>query len=517
VAGDRCVSSTWTAFLISFLINSQRLAKEASIATTVMLRLQAALVTFVLLISCTSAIDWTFWSDEDESETGSDSTSLSSAEDDSSSMNTAVQTETSYTTAPTTSGSASLFSSATSASQSATMDYTLAKVTDAESTVTSTHRNWVGPWTAADSACYREAHIMDTCPTNFDRDDALGTCWTECPIAYPVECGMECIRQNDDCTLEIVNKVGSVASTALTIATLGASKELWAIAKGVKTAVNCANSMIGTVRAIIRYVRNIKTSDPQTSQDKILALLYQTNNVVTDLPMAIYACMGVDTPTSLSISGRVLTTFEWILTNVIAYDDEIVSSWDRFKAFLTGANFSEAANAINDTEIATLSDALASNSTCGFDLKSLTDRTWMTVAQLKADNPDITEDELRLEMEDSQLVTTDVGVVTNNCMEQLIAESDEATAYDTRDKIRTAGRPRPHASSRTRRLTRASPRSLSRDSTSRASRECWPSTCKRSAARRALSARSTMEPTTPRWGSAPSKTPSTAARARGPE
>eukprot|EP00644_Phytophthora_capsici_P003833 jgi/Phyca11/15708/fgenesh1_pg.PHYCAscaffold_15_\ len=215
-----------------------------------MFRLRAIFALLLLLTNLVfiSAFDWTFWSDDDDSESTSGSASLSEA--------------------PTT------ISSTTDSSidSSPQTNYTLVKVSDAESTITSTYRNW--------------------------------------------------------------------------------------------------------------------TSDPQASQDKILTLLYQTNNVVTDLPMAIYTCMGLDVPTSLDISGRVLTTFEWILMNVIAYDDDIVSSWDKFKAFLTGANFTEAASSINDTEIATLSDALASNSTCGFDLKSLTDRTWMTVAQLRKDNPE---------------------------------------------------------------------------------------------------------------------------------
>ncbi|EGZ22438.1 hypothetical protein PHYSODRAFT_249540 [Phytophthora sojae] len=332
------------------------------------------------------------------------------------------------------SGSASLdFIDSTSLS----LSYTLAKASEATSTITSTYRNWVGARSvSADSACYREAHIMDVCPSNFDRNAATNTCWTECPIDYPVECGMECIRQNDDCTLEIVNKVAAVANTALSIASVGVSKNLWQIAKGVKTAIDCANLMIGIVRAIIRYVRNIKTSNPQTSHDKILALLYQTNNVVTDLPIAIYACMGLNVPTSLDIwasAGHVRV--DPAQRHRLRRRDRV--ELGQVQGFPHSANFTEATNAINDTEIATLSDALKSNSTCGFDLKSLTDRTWMTVAQFRADNPDITEDELRLKVEESQLVS-DIGIVTNNCMEQLIQESDETTAYTTRDTIRKA-------------------------------------------------------------------------------
>ncbi|EEY69038.1 uncharacterized protein PITG_05209 [Phytophthora infestans T30-4] len=133
-----------------------------------------------------------------------------------------------------------------------------------------------------------------------------------------------------------------------------------------------------------------------------------------------------------------LSTINWMLLNAIGYKENLFSSWSRFKAFLIGANFTEAANSINETEIGTLSDAMKSKSTCGYDLRSLTDRTWRTVNQLKIDNPGISEDNLRLKMQNTRLVRSDIGIVTNNCMEQLIKESDEATAYKTRETIRTA-------------------------------------------------------------------------------
>uniref|UniRef100_H3GEK6 Jacalin-type lectin domain-containing protein n=2 Tax=Phytophthora ramorum TaxID=164328 RepID=H3GEK6_PHYRM len=405
----------------------------------------AFLVLLASLISAT-AFDWTFWDDDD------DSASASSA-------GAPTTTAAPPTAAPATTGSPSLDSSLQSTAASSSLDDLiasagsgsfidpssvvvngeLASAVTATSEVKSTYRNWVGPRAVSpDAACYREALIMDACPTNFDQNEVTNTCWAECPIAYPVECGMECIRQNDDCAMEVLNKVGAVANTALAIATVGASQKLWQLSKGVTRAFDCANMMIGTMRSIIRYVRNIKTTDPQASTDKILNILYQSNNIVTDLPMAIYICMGWDLPRPLDVSGRVLTTMNWILLNAIGYKDDLVSSWSKFKAFLIGANFTEAANKINETEIGTLSDALKANSTCGYDLRVMTDRTWNTVNQLKADNPAISEDDLRLKMQDTQLVKYDIATATNNCMEQLIEESDEATAYKTREKIRTA-------------------------------------------------------------------------------
>ncbi|KAG1713209.1 hypothetical protein DVH05_000929 [Phytophthora capsici] len=411
-------------------------------------RLTLAFLVLVVSLVCVTAFDWTFWNKDDDA---TPAPAKSTTKSTTAPSTTAPPT---VTNAPVASGSSSLDDLTSSSgsieldasgsgsfidASSITVNAELAKVTEATNEIKSTYRNWIGPRPIApDAACYREAHIMDTCPTNFDRNKATGTCWAECPIAYPVECGIECIRQNDDCAMEALNKVGAIANSALAIASLGAAQKLWIVAKGVTRAFDCVNMMIGTMRSIIRYVRNIKTADPQASTDKILNIMYQSNNIVTDLPIAVYLCMGWELPRPLDISGRVLTTMNWILLNAIAYKDDIVSSWSKFKAFLIGANFTEAANKINETEIGTLSDALKSKSTCGYDLRALTDRTWNTVNQLRADNPGISEDDLRLKMQDTQLVTSDIAIVTNNCMEQLIEESDEATAYKTREKIRTA-------------------------------------------------------------------------------
>ncbi|GMF41631.1 unnamed protein product [Phytophthora lilii] len=289
-------------------------------------------------------------------------------------------------------------------------NYTIATPATAVSTVTSTYRNWVGPWSiSADAACYREAHIMSTCPTNYDRNDATDTCWTQCPLGYPVQCGMECIRQN--CKLEIFNKISVIAVTALDAASMGIFGKLEDLGKGIKRAVKCANSMMTVTRGLVRYVRNIKTSDPQTTQAQLLAILYQTNNVVTDIPIAITNCLGKTVPQGLFTSNH-------------------------FKAFLEGANFTEAANGLNSTDISSLETGMKSNSTCGADLKSLLDRTWMTIDQYRQEDPDITDAQVRLKISNSDLVKYDVATVTNNCMPLMIEQSTESTAYTSRETLR---------------------------------------------------------------------------------
>ncbi|KAJ8558987.1 hypothetical protein ON010_g8462 [Phytophthora cinnamomi] len=64
------------------------------------------------------------------------------------------------------------------------------------------------------------------------------------------------------------------------------------------------------------------------------------------------------------------------------------------------------------------------------------ERTWATVEALRERYPGITKGELRVKIQDTDLVKTDIAMVTSNCMELLISQSDEETAYKTRDKLR---------------------------------------------------------------------------------
>ncbi|GMF36920.1 unnamed protein product [Phytophthora fragariaefolia] len=315
--------------------------------------------------------------------------------------------------------------------------YEIATPLTAKSSVVPVYRNWVGPRSVqGDSACWREAHIMGVCPSNYDRNEATNTCWTECPIEYPVECGMECIRQNDDCGREVLYKIGSVVNVGLNGIMDNWFGKFAEMAKGIRTAVMCSCMVLGEIRALNRYVRSIVAADPQASQDKIMTLLYQSNAVVVELPITIKLCMGGKVTRQWWLADRIMATTQFMLSQILAHDDELVTSWDRFKAFLKGANFTAPPEMITEGEIGYLKDALKSNSSCGHDLQGLVERTWSTVEALREQNPDITKDELRVKIQDTDIVRTDIATVTSNCMELLISQSNEKTAYTTRDKIR---------------------------------------------------------------------------------
>ncbi|ETK80283.1 hypothetical protein F441_14231 [Phytophthora nicotianae CJ01A1] len=304
------------------------------------------------------------------------------------------------------------------------------------STLQSTYTNWVGSAHGAgvDTACYRETHIAKVCPLGFEYK--LGTCWAECPLEYPVECGMQCIRQNDDCTLEMLSKFSSVAQAALSVATFGAYGTFSKMAKGVQIAFRCGKEIANLVKALTKYVRTVQVKDPQTTTEELTTILYQTDNVVFDLPITIMSCLGIKVSAELKFTDRVTNTVELFVKEVVTHQGSITSGWETFKSFMRNISLDDALDSLDDTDITSLQSALASNSTCGDDMKHLTDRVWMTVAYLRKENPSITEDEIRVILSKSNLMHHEIPLATNNCMKQFIEESDETIAYSTRDTLR---------------------------------------------------------------------------------
>lgn len=287
-----------------------------------------------------------------------------------------------------------------------------------------------------DAACWREAHILDECPPNYNRNDATNTCWTQCPIEFPIKCGIECVRQNDDCGREILYKVSSIVNVGLNGIMDNWFGKFANMAKSVRTTVYCSCMILGLIRAMLRYIRSVQSSDPHATQAKILAALYQSNAVVVELPITIKMCSGERVTKDWWLADRLMASTQFILAQVLAHSDDLLTSWHQFLAFLKGANFTAPPEEITKGEIGYLTDALQSNSTCGHDLQGLVHRTWATIGALRDQNPGITEGQLRIAVQKTELVKTDIAMVTSNCMELLIQQSSEATAYTTRDKIR---------------------------------------------------------------------------------
>ncbi|KAG3120737.1 hypothetical protein PI124_g1443 [Phytophthora idaei] len=314
--------------------------------------------------------------------------------------------------------------------------FKLGSVLNATSTIEQTYVNWVGNSSHyySSRACWRKAHIAKTCPLGFD--SKLGMCWTQCPYLYPVECGLECIRQNDGCGLEVFYKVAVVVQNAISLSAWSIYGDMTKWAKSIQVAVKCIKYMISITKSLVRYIRYIKIHDPDTSQEQLLAILYQIDNVIIDIPVTISYCIGSKVSDDVKFADMVLTTAEYALKEIIYSGDIILSSWSSFTKFMKKIALGESVSSLKGTDITSLKSALKSNTTCGYDLKRLLDRTWMTVAELRSLNPDISEDDIRVIMSQSNLMLNDIPIATNNCMNELLEQSDESTAYDTRETLR---------------------------------------------------------------------------------
>ncbi|KAI9906569.1 hypothetical protein PsorP6_003359 [Peronosclerospora sorghi] len=249
-------------------------------------------------------------------------------------------------------------------------------------------------------------------------------------------CGLECIRQGDDCTLAIVSKVAVVVQTSLALSAWSVYGDMAKWAKSTQRAVKCTKYMISISKSLVKYIRYIKIYHPETPQDKLLAMLYRIDNVIIDIPVTISYCMGIKVSDNVKLADYILMTAEYTVREIMIRGGGVISSWPAFTEFMKNIALGDWIAALNEAEITSLKSALKSNSTCGYDMKRLLDRTWMTVAELRRINPKLSVDDVRVIMSQSDLVLKDIPIATNNCMNELIEQSDESTAYATRYQLR---------------------------------------------------------------------------------
>ncbi|ETK87993.1 hypothetical protein F441_07815 [Phytophthora nicotianae CJ01A1] len=297
-------------------------------------------------------------------------------------------------------------------------------------------RNWVGPTVgdALDSACYRKSEPFSSsqlCPLGYNKTDT--NCIAQCPLSYPIKCGLECIPQNDNCILEILQKTASVVSVVFNTATVGVFGEVKAAYKKAHQTYMCAASIIGVLKSLIYYLRFQQTTAPQGSVEELLAVAYQTDVVVVDLPIAVCTCLGLPVSFSARVTGAVIAVVENIVKQAIVNGDQILSSATDVMTFLRNVS---ALNSPDESTLVEIQDFLDSNTTCGFQLKSLTDRISTAIESIRNVTPSATSEDIRVTISRSSLVLTDVASVTNNCMGEILGNKTTEASFQTRDLLR---------------------------------------------------------------------------------
>ncbi|KAG2769513.1 hypothetical protein PC116_g1521 [Phytophthora cactorum] len=297
-------------------------------------------------------------------------------------------------------------------------------------------RNWVGPTIgdAADSACYRKREFYGSgksCPLGYSANGI--SCLAQCPIAYPVDCYEECIPQNDDCSGEILSKTASVVSAVFNTVTAGIFGAVFSSYKNAKQSFLCAANIVGVIKSLIYYLRFQRTTAPEGTVEEMLAIAYQSNVVIFDLPIAVANCLGVEVSKTAQFANIVYIVVENIVKQVVVNGDQILSSATNVLALLSN---SSAMTSAEDSTVEELQDLLDSNTTCGYQLKNLTDHVISTVRDIRNKTPDATVNDIRIKVSETSIVLRDIPTATNNCLRELLRNKTTETAFETRDLIR---------------------------------------------------------------------------------
>ncbi|EEY57768.1 uncharacterized protein PITG_00341 [Phytophthora infestans T30-4] len=296
-------------------------------------------------------------------------------------------------------------------------------------------RNWVGPTVGVpkDNACYRKTQSMDSknvCPLAYGRDD--DDCIVQCPMSYPVECFLECIPQNDNCAMAVLTKIAAVANVAFNAATAGVFANLKTVYTGAKRVYMCAAGVISVIKSLIYYFRFVQNTAPQGDTEKLLAVAYRSNVVLIDLPVAVYACLGMPPPPRMVWAGYVLQAVQFIVKQTILNGDKIISSATNVINLLRNATtVNSSANSVTELE-----EFIAANTSCGYELKKLTDRVIFRVSDVRNKTPNAAVDDVRVAISRSTLTQHDIPRVKNNCMKEMMANKTVQAAFETRDLLR---------------------------------------------------------------------------------
>ncbi|GMF12762.1 unnamed protein product [Phytophthora lilii] len=297
-------------------------------------------------------------------------------------------------------------------------------------------RNWVGPTigVAGDSACYRKMEPFGSdkfCPLGYN--DHGVSCISQCPLAYPVDCYQECIPKNDDCTGEVFSKAASVVAAVFNTVTAGIFGAIFSSYKNAKKSFLCAANIVGVIKSLIYYLRFQQTTAPQGSFEEMLAVAYKSDVVLFSLPIAVANCLGIKVSGKVQFADIVYVVVENIVKQVIINGDQIFSSANNVLALLTNTS---TLNSTDESTVEELQDLLDSNSTCGYQLKNLTDHVIHSVSHIRNETPDATVNDIRVKISKSSLVLRDIPTATNNCMRELLDNKTKEAAFRTRDLIR---------------------------------------------------------------------------------
>ncbi|EGZ30417.1 hypothetical protein PHYSODRAFT_466670 [Phytophthora sojae] len=297
-------------------------------------------------------------------------------------------------------------------------------------TVSADLPNWVSPVNASQSGCYRKTYFSrKTCAQGYE-SDGIATCWAQCPLNYPVECGMECIPQSADCTSQMLKKVSSVGTVALNAATAGIFGELVKASKAITLGVKCSQKLYSASSSLKDYADELQANGTEPKQ--ILTLVNQSDLVINQLPTAVATCLGLPvSEDTLKLNAEVAGIVNQIVMEVVANGASLLHP-KNFLAFMSDLGVDDSVKDMDGDSVAQLQDVLSSGVTCGSKLQVITDQVTQFIVAAKQQDPSASVSAIRQALSVSKLLVSDIPDVTNNCVRNLTED-----AFTTRDSLRS--------------------------------------------------------------------------------
>ncbi|KAG6597823.1 uncharacterized protein IUM83_07811 [Phytophthora cinnamomi] len=268
-------------------------------------------------------------------------------------------------------------------------------------------RNWVGPTigVVSDSACYRKTEYFDSqkvCPLGNVKDSSDYI--TQCPISDVRRIQRHLIPDWESQY------------------------------KQAKQGFVCASNIIGMLKPLIYCLRYTQTAAPAGNVEELLAVAYQSDVVLLDLPIAVCNCLGIPVPAGVKLADTVLVIVETIVKQAITDGDQILSP--AISVPLSTRKQARSTPPVGDTTVDELQDLIDSNSTCGYQIKNVTDYVIASVNAISNATPNAAADDIRVAISSSSIVLIDIPTATNNCMGELLASKTAESAFKTRDSLR---------------------------------------------------------------------------------
>ncbi|CAI5715030.1 unnamed protein product [Hyaloperonospora brassicae] len=273
--------------------------------------------------------------------------------------------------------------------------------------------NWVSPVNASASGCYRKTYLSYNACAKGYKSDGIATCWAQCPLDYPVECGMECIPRTAGCTAQIFDKVFSVATVALNTATAGVFGKLRKTSGAVQLGVKCGQQLYSATSALVSYVDDVQAN--ATLNQRAMGVVNESDIVTTELPAAVSTCLNLpvspDTPFVAAIVDQIVAA--------VAENGSSLLNSSSFLALMSDAGVDESIQNLDTKSQAQLQDVLSANATCGAKLHAVVHELTQFVVAMKQKDPLVAVSTIRQEVSASDLFTINLPDAINDCSRNL--------------------------------------------------------------------------------------------------